>query len=380
MFHWSAHPRLRTILALSLLGTGSCISATALGQKPDEGKEYTQGSQTKDLTTSDGVYLSARYWSPAKADRNTPVIILLHMRGEPHSQRDWYPFAAALKEAGFAVVTFDFRGHADSRTVDRKLYKSPREANESEKASRTKQRRSYADSQSTRRRPEAEKGDKIQQASEFVSGRDIRFLTEDLNTVMGFLVEQNNAEKINLHRLGIVAAGDMSCNVVIQWLAEAEPRSESGEYDVNALVLISPSWGYKGLALPAASMLGEGDGTLPILMAFGDKSVHRADAEKLARTYKLFPLDLGAAEGSEKKEKKSTASARTDFYRKNSGWFTVPSKLDGTDLFRPPLAKIDEHVTGFLAARLKSDRAIAWERRTSSGAAEGFGTRRQPRS
>ncbi|MGL4463267.1 MAG: alpha/beta hydrolase, partial [Planctomycetia bacterium] len=77
--------------------------------------DYLDGSESKTLLTSDGVFLGVTYWSPKEASRDTPVVMLLHSRGR--SQRDWFPFAKQLYDDGIAVVTFDFRGHGESRNV-----------------------------------------------------------------------------------------------------------------------------------------------------------------------------------------------------------------------------------------------------------------------
>jgi pimeloyl-ACP methyl ester carboxylesterase len=340
-------------------------------------KSLTQGSVIKDLTTSDGVYLTARYWTPAKPGRDTPAVILLHMRGR--TQSDWYPFAAFLRDLDCAVVTFDFRGHGESRAVDRDVYQSPKELAEKGR----QRRRRTTQAPAAERRRAGQLGEKIEQKVEFVSGRDIRYFLDDLDAIKEFLVEQNNAEKLNLSRMGIVAAGDMACNVALHWLAETEPRTGGrGPFDINALVLVSPSWGYKGFPLPAADVLGEGDAALPILLVCGDAGRSRADAEKMARAYRLFALELESPPDQkiskeDKKTSKQTTAARLDFYREGSGWFTVPGKGEGTELFRPPIAKVDERIAGFLVNKLiESARGLAWEKRSSSGAPAGFGSRR----
>ncbi len=45
-------------------------------------------------------------------DENPVLVILSHMR--PNDQTAWFPFAEELVDAGYAVLTFDFRGYGNS--------------------------------------------------------------------------------------------------------------------------------------------------------------------------------------------------------------------------------------------------------------------------
>ena len=56
----------------------------------------------------DQIVLSGRLFGPA----NEPLVILSHMR--PNDQTAWFSFAEQLAGAGFAVLTFDFRGYGES--------------------------------------------------------------------------------------------------------------------------------------------------------------------------------------------------------------------------------------------------------------------------
>lgn len=46
-------------------------------------------------------------------DEHPVLVILSHMR--PSDQTAWFPFAQELADAGFAALTFDFRGYGDSQ-------------------------------------------------------------------------------------------------------------------------------------------------------------------------------------------------------------------------------------------------------------------------
>lgn len=65
------------------------------------------------LETKDGVTLGATYYAPPGGEEESPGLILVHEYGR--SRRDWRRTAEQFQEAGFGVLTFDLRGHGDSR-------------------------------------------------------------------------------------------------------------------------------------------------------------------------------------------------------------------------------------------------------------------------
>lgn len=57
-------------------------------------------------------------WYPSSVEgTKSPCVILLHKIGGNRLQEGWETLAQALQERGFAVMSFDFRGHGDSTTV-----------------------------------------------------------------------------------------------------------------------------------------------------------------------------------------------------------------------------------------------------------------------
>ncbi len=63
------------------------------------------------LKARDGFELIATYIPPAK--EHAAGVILMHMYCG--KRQDWEPLLAGLKEAGYAVLAFDFRGHGQSK-------------------------------------------------------------------------------------------------------------------------------------------------------------------------------------------------------------------------------------------------------------------------
>lgn len=62
------------------------------------------------FTTDDGIKITASYFEPKNVP--APTVILVHMTGR--TRGDYSKFAKALQEKGFAVLTYDIRGHGQS--------------------------------------------------------------------------------------------------------------------------------------------------------------------------------------------------------------------------------------------------------------------------
>ena len=65
------------------------------------------------MTTSDGIQLAAVYYPDESLNRDTGILILVH---EAYRDRSaWDGFINAVHESGYAVITFDLRGHGKSQ-------------------------------------------------------------------------------------------------------------------------------------------------------------------------------------------------------------------------------------------------------------------------
>lgn len=67
--------------------------------------------------TFDGVLLKGSFY-PSSKGGNAPIVMLLHKYGQDRSKGDWEALAKKLQEAGYALLSFDFRGHGESKTID----------------------------------------------------------------------------------------------------------------------------------------------------------------------------------------------------------------------------------------------------------------------
>jgi len=202
------------------------------------------------LAAKDGVQLRVTYY-PSSAGQDAVPVVMLHDFNESRAVFD--PLARLLSnpDGGLgqqgppgttvnrsrAVVTVDLRGHGDSKT-------------------------SFGGGAA------AGKLD----ANRFGAGDFQDMVQLDMEAVRSFLVDRNDAGRLNLNALCLVGSG-MGANVAILWAAKdwATPplpvRKQS--QDAKALVLLSPRWNYRGLELVQAMKFPPIQRQLSVMLAYG---------------------------------------------------------------------------------------------------------------
>lgn len=147
--------------------------------------------------------------------KETPVIILLHMRGS--NRIVWDDFAQQLQKEGYAVVAVDFRKHGESKGTG---------------GATAGGKGSGGDASDVR-------PDDYQKMG-----------LQDLEAVKQFLYNEHQAEKLNMNKIGIVAP-EMSAPIalnytMLDWSKQPfndapnrETRTPRGR-DIRAVVLLSP--------------------------------------------------------------------------------------------------------------------------------------------
>lgn len=96
--------------AVVLIGVVA-LSSPAVAQEPP-------GEPVR-IRTADDVELTGRFY---RSPRKKPCVLLLHSMGGNRSARAWRPLAERLHKEGYAVLSFDFRGHGQSTEVDPDLF------------------------------------------------------------------------------------------------------------------------------------------------------------------------------------------------------------------------------------------------------------------
>src|SRR5437879_4389623 len=98
----------RSSLLCALLMVGACLFLFQV-------RSYGQGANHKKINfnTVDGVEIKGTFYPSAG---KAPAVLLLHALGEDSRKKNWVNLAEELQKNGFAVLTFDFRGHGESTT------------------------------------------------------------------------------------------------------------------------------------------------------------------------------------------------------------------------------------------------------------------------
>jgi len=305
----------RSSLTRSWLLAACCIysllqASTAAAQAPGR----IPPPQEVVLTTKDGVQLTITYY-PSNAGPSAVPIVMLHDFGETRAVFD--PLAKALQNprvpenpaarvASRAVVTVDLRGHGESKLAT------------------------------------APNGSALElNAARFELEDYQAMVALDLEAVRSFLVEQNDAGKLNLNKLGVVGSG-MGANVAILWSARdwAMPplATRKQGQDVKALALLSPRWNYRGLELRDAMKFPPVQQELSIFLAFGraDRQIAKDCAnisEIFARYHPEPPADL--------------VQTQKDFFV-----FEPDTVLQGTKLLNSREFGMGPKIASFFEARL----------------------------
>jgi pimeloyl-ACP methyl ester carboxylesterase len=184
--------------------------------KPGQKKPERPAPKAISLTTADGVTLRAMYFPSDKGKEAVPVILMHEWQGQAS------PYAAIVKslwDAGCAVVVPEFRGHGGSK--EQIIGGQKREFDVS--------RMGKADV--------------------------ISMITADLEAVKKFLVEENNAQRLNLNALTLVGIREgaiLASHWAVRDLNFPSVGAIKQGQDVKAMVLISPERIIKGVSLDEA--------------------------------------------------------------------------------------------------------------------------------
>src|SRR3954447_13304713 len=124
MLRWPrARRSLAALLALALSAAG--LLAPAPAQPARKNKDKADNSRRVSFRTFDGVDLQGTFYAAAGNKRDATVLLLHnfdHKKGGSSHQDGWDQLAADLQKDGYAVLSFDFRGHGESKQVGREFW------------------------------------------------------------------------------------------------------------------------------------------------------------------------------------------------------------------------------------------------------------------
>ncbi|MEW4453980.1 alpha/beta fold hydrolase [Bremerella sp. JC817] len=286
----------------------------AHGQKPGTKKEIPP-PEAFNVTTKDGVILHGTYFASTEGKTAIPVIMI---PGWERSQNDLIVLADAMQKQGLAVVTVDLRGHGASKTIQ------------------------GPGGQIT----EIDLG--RVRSSDFDT-----FVTQDLEAIKSFLMEENNKGKLNIEMLTIVGcdySAIAAMNFALQdWSWPILPAIKQGQ-DVKGLVLISPPKTFKGFNANMAIQSPVIKNQVSIMIIAGDQ-----DRTSFSDAKRLFS-------SIDKIRQKSFTEAkdRTVFFA------AKPSPLEGTALLADPRANCLKDILFFTKVHLQDLQANdPWTDRSS---------------
>lgn len=256
--------------------------------------------------------------------KDTPVVVLLH--GDKENRLVWEGekgLAARLQHDGFAVITVDLRKHGQSTNVAHTAGDSPA-------------------------------GGKNTEGTNLQAADYENMIEEDLPAVKKFIYELHQAKRLNMNKMGIVAAETSAAVAVCfardDWnkapyddAAAEEMRTPRGQ-DVRALVLLSPPQKAHGLPFTEAlSELRNPDWNVAFLTLYG--KLNKSDERTIASHRRLF------------------ASTKANKDRIYLHGYNV--NLRGTDLLGKKEVDAESIIVAFLKLHLKDLKDSEWRDRQS---------------
>lgn len=216
----------RSLLHLAA-GAFAVAAAGNVAQVQAQNADAKQAGETRMLTAADGWPIHVTYYKSA-AGKESPVAVLIagaegEGSGKSRTRRVWDGAAVSLQKSGYAVVTVDLRKHGDSVAP--------------------------ADSTNpalTRMGP-----------NDYTA-----MVTLDMEAVKDMLLQEHEAEQLNIRKMGIVTAGSSSmvaaAYAVADWAKSPYPdapvplagapdmRTPRGQ-DVRAIMMFSPAARVRGM-------------------------------------------------------------------------------------------------------------------------------------
>lgn len=174
------------------------------------------GPERFSCETADGVTLVGDFYPPGKAKgERGPCVLLLHAVGPGRataSRGDFGRLPVALQREGFAVVTFDFRGHGESKLIDPLRY--------------------YEVYPPARQLPNPAAANKID-SRDFRTPLEVAAFANDLVAIKVWVNKQNNLKRCNSHQVGLL--GVEQSGLLALLFAINEHRDLNRPLDISAV-------------------------------------------------------------------------------------------------------------------------------------------------
>ncbi|MBA2116016.1 alpha/beta hydrolase [Bremerella alba] len=271
--------------------------------------------ETVSVTTKDGVIIHGTYFGSSLGKKAIPVIML---PGWEHSQKDLTGLALAMQKEGLAVITVDLRGHGASKSI------------------------------------QGPGGQIVEINLDRIRSSDFdAFVTQDLEAVKSFLMQENNKGNLNIEMLTIIGC-DFSATAALNFAAQdwswpILPSIKQGQ-DVKGLILVSPPKTFKGFNANRAlqTPILKNELSIMVIAGEGDRNSF-SDAKRIFSTIdKIRQKNL------------SDAKDRTIFFA------AKPNSLEGTDLLADPRSNCLKDILFFTKVHMAELQASdPWTDRTT---------------
>jgi dienelactone hydrolase len=115
--------RTRLALAAGLSAVALCLVQAGGAAAQKEDAKFKKDTVT--FRTVDGVELKGTFWTNPDSKKNAAVLLLHNFskqKGGDRSDEGWAALGESLAKEGYTVLSFDFRGHGDSKEVGKEFW------------------------------------------------------------------------------------------------------------------------------------------------------------------------------------------------------------------------------------------------------------------
>lgn len=312
------------------IGSDTVVARRTPGEEAGTGGDSPATSESVKLVTEDGAQIHCTWYpSPKAAEQGKEVVpvIVVHGWGEERSLYDG--LARSLQSTGHAVMVPDLRGHGGSTVI-----LTPVESREL--------------------RVEVE-GDTMKVNGKKMLPSDAlnAMVRYDLEAVKDFLFDKNNAEKLNIQLLCLVASEEGSI-VALNWVAAdwswLQPALIPQGGHVKAVALVSPAMVFKGVNLQQTLTNHFIRDQLPVTIIVGEQDTSSN------REARRFYMALNRARPS--------VPSRDKIRKRDLALIDVNSNLQGAKLLAVDAFEVDEKIASFIDERLvRRARQYPWAAR-----------------
>jgi hypothetical protein len=322
------------------------VGLTGLAQVPPAAQKTTAPPVTEQdrpqvvpITTVDGAELEGSYFR-GTSGRDTPCVLMVHRLGSDRARdANWLGLALALKRAGFAVLTFDLRGHGKSKSVRPEFWTvaANRELIRGGRATRKPTTISHEDFQA----------------------RYIPMLVNDILAARRFLEDKNDAGELNTNSIFVLGAQEGASLGLLFAAAEFQRV-----YRVGFVPLQSDG---------TAHIAGEDiAGVVCLSLTTRTSQGTSFNADNWVRSHPQIreKVSMCFVYGEDDKAAKMDADSvlrtlRNDNREKSKLDTTIAlkgTKLAGASLLSQPVLNVQSSVVNYLLATMKARKAIPWSR------------------